>query len=236
MCGTCGCGGVVRIVDATSVVDLSHEPLEARVLGRNDALAARNRARFQELGLTVLNLMSGPGAGKTTLLVATLRAMGGPVAVIEGDQETDLDAAAIRATGAPVVQVNTGTGCHLDADMVRRGLEALDPPAGATLFIENVGNLVCPALFDLGEARRVVLFSVTEGEDKPTKYPHMFRDGDLVLMTKVDLLPYLDFDMERAEAAVRATARRAEVLRVSAKTGEGMDGWMAWIAGVGGRV
>ncbi len=203
--------------------------LETRVLAKNDQLAERNRAFFQGRRLFVVNLMSSPGAGKTTLLEATLRAREGEVAVLEGDQETANDAARIRETGAPAVQINTGTGCHLEADMVWHGLERLDPPAGATLFIENVGNLVCPALFDLGEDVRVVLFSTTEGEDKPLKYPHMFRRADLVLFTKTDLLPHLDFDAARARDAVARIAPDAEVLDLSARTREGMDGWLAWL-------
>lgn len=203
--------------------------LAARVMEKNDRLAERNRAFFLGRELTVVNLMSSPGAGKTALLVRTLKELGSDVAVLEGDQETSRDAERIRETGAPVVQINTGTGCHLEADMVWRGLEQLDPAAGATLFIENVGNLVCPALFDLGEDARVVLFSVTEGEDKPLKYPHMFRRADLVLMTKVDLLPHLDFELDRALAAVSHIAPDAAVLQVSAKTGVGLDAWYAWL-------
>ncbi len=204
--------------------------IETRVLAKNDQLAERNRAFFQGRRLFVVNLMSSPGAGKTTLLEATLRGLEGDAAVLEGDQETAHDAARIRETGAPAVQINTGTGCHLEADMVWHGLERLDPPSGGTLFIENVGNLVCPALFDLGEDVRVVLFSTTEGEDKPLKYPHMFRRADLVLFTKTDLLPHLDFDAARAREAVAHIAPDAEILALSARTGEGMDGWLAWLA------
>ncbi len=203
--------------------------IETRVLAKNDQLAERNRAFFQGRRLFVVNLMSSPGAGKTTLLEATLRGLEGDAAVLEGDQETAHDAARIRETGAPAVQINTGTGCHLEADMVWHGLERLDPPSGGTLFIENVGNLVCPALFDLGEDVRVVLFSTTEGEDKPLKYPHMFRRADLVLFTKTDLLPHLDFDAARARDAVARIAPDAEVLDLSARTREGMDGWLAWL-------
>ncbi len=203
--------------------------IEARVLAKNDQLAERNRAFFRGRKLFVVNLMSSPGAGKTTLLERTLRALEGEVAVLEGDQETANDAARIRETGAPAVQINTGTGCHLEADMVWHGLERLDPPAGATLFIENVGNLVCPALFDLGEDARVVLFSTTEGEDKPLKYPHMFRRADLVLFTKTDLLPHLDFDEGKARDAVARIAPDAEMLDLSARTGDGMDGWLSWL-------
>ena len=203
--------------------------LEQRILASNERLAERNRLWLRARAITALNLMSSPGSGKTTLLEHTLRALSLPCSVLEGDQETSRDADRIRATGADVVQINTGQGCHLEADMVLRGLELLDPPASSVLFIENVGNLVCPALFDLGEAARVVLFSVTEGEDKPLKYPHIFRSADLVLLTKVDLLPHLDFDVERSVEAVRSINRTAPILRLSARTGEGMEGWLGWI-------
>lgn len=205
------------------------EAIEAKVLAKNDSLAERNRAFFLGRKALAVNLMSSPGSGKTTLLERTLRDFDGPVSVLEGDQETANDAARIRATGAPVVQINTGTGCHLEADMVWHGLEKLDPPLGATIFIENVGNLVCPALFDLGEDARIVLFSVTEGEDKPIKYPHMFRRADLVLLTKVDLLPYLDFDRDQALTSIRTVAPDAETLDVSSKSGEGLDAWYRWL-------
>lgn len=204
--------------------------LEARVLAKNDAIAERNRAHFAEQGLFAVNLMSSPGAGKTTLLVRTLTDREGPACVIEGDQESTLDADRILATGTQVVQVNTGTGCHLEADMVWEGLQQLQPGPGSVVFIENVGNLVCPALFDLGEGAKVVLFSTTEGEDKPTKYPHMFRAADLVLLTKIDLVPHLDFDVDAGVAAVRAIAPDVPILHVSSKTGEGMDAWLAWLA------
>jgi hydrogenase nickel incorporation protein HypB len=239
MCGTCGCG----VPDS----DHEHEPdhdhdhdhdhlvtLEQRVLGHNDELAARNRAELAERGILAVNLMSSPGSGKTTLLERTVRELlpVRPVAVLEGDQETALDADRIRATGAPVVQINTGTGCHLDAAMVRRGLAELDPPPGALLFIENVGNLVCPALFDLGEAARVVVMSVPEGDDKPAKYPHMFRTADLVLVNKLDLLPHVTFDLDRCAERIRRLRRDAEVLAVSATRGDGLAGWYAWLQAV----
>ncbi|MEL6342426.1 MAG: hydrogenase nickel incorporation protein HypB [Myxococcota bacterium] len=203
--------------------------LEQRVLAKNDHLAERNRGWFDAREVLALNLMSSPGAGKTTLLVRTLKELGGEVSVIEGDQETALDAERIRETGAKVIQVNTGKGCHLEADMVWAGLQRLRPAIGSVLFIENVGNLVCPAMFDLGEQARVVLFSTTEGEDKPTKYPHMFQTADLVLLTKVDLLPYLDFDLDRALDAVRAVNPDAQLMQVSSRSGEGMDDWYRWI-------
>jgi hydrogenase nickel incorporation protein HypB len=175
--------------------------------------------------------MSSPGSGKTTLLERTIRdlADGVPVAVVEGDQETLLDAERIRATGRPVVQINTGEGCHLDAAMLERALAELDPSPGSLVFVENVGNLVCPALFDLGEGSRVVVMSVTEGEDKPAKYPHMFRSADLVLINKLDLLPHVDFDLARCTGQLRALNPGAEVLRVSARTGEGMGAWRTWL-------
>lgn len=208
------------------------ERVEADVLDKNQRLAERNRGYMLGRQLVALNLMSSPGAGKTTLLERTLRDLEGPVGVLEGDQETDNDARRLRDTGAPVIQINTGTGCHLEADMVWHGLMQLDLPANGTLFIENVGNLVCPALFDLGEGARVVLFSVTEGEDKPLKYPHMFRRADLVLLTKTDLLPHLDFDEAQAMAAIQQICSpQTKTLQVSTRTGAGLDAWYAWIRG-----
>ncbi|MEQ1565157.1 MAG: hydrogenase nickel incorporation protein HypB [Myxococcota bacterium] len=218
--------------------DHDHPPaelveLETRILATNERLAQRNRAWLGERSIVALNLMSSPGSGKTTLLERTLRTLDRRCSVLEGDQETSRDADRIRATGAAVVQINTGQGCHLEAQMVFQGLEALAPPPSSVLFIENVGNLVCPALFDLGEAGRVVLFSVTEGEDKPEKYPHMFRSADLVLLTKIDLLPYLDFDVDRALTAIRSVNAHAPVLRVSARSGEGLESWLDWIRAQG---
>ncbi len=174
--------------------------IEQDLLAKNDAYAAANRASFSNAGVLALNLVSSPGSGKTSLLVETINRLKGdvPVAVIEGDQQTSMDADRIRATGVPAIQINTGKGCHLDAHMTGHAFEHLKPAAGSVLFIENVGNLVCPAMFDLGEEHRVVLVSVTEGEDKPLKYPDMIRSSDLMLITKVDLLPHLDFDVARA--------------------------------------
>jgi hydrogenase nickel incorporation protein HypB len=205
--------------------------LAEKVLARNDALARQNRDWLRERGILALNLMSSPGAGKTTLLERTAADLAGElvVGVIEGDQETTLDADRMRAAGCQVVQVNTGTGCHLDAVMVRDALTKLDPPEGSVVVIENVGNLVCPALFDLGEAHRVVLASVTEGADKPVKYPHMFRSADLVLVTKTDLLPYLDFDLARCTADLGKISPAATVLPVSARAGNGIGGWYRWL-------
>jgi hydrogenase nickel incorporation protein HypB len=206
--------------------------LEQRLLGRNDDLAARNRRDLAARGIVAINLMSSPGSGKTTLLERTVRDLAPrrAVGVLEGDQETSVDAARIRAAGAPVVQINTGAGCHLDAEMLRRGLAALDPPAGALVFVENVGNLVCPALFDLGESGRVVVTSVTEGDDKPVKYPHMFRTADLVLINKVDLLPYVDFDPDRCAEQIRGLNPAAEVRRLSATRGDGLVAWYGWLS------
>jgi len=224
-----GAASEIAHVAAATGPAASEVDLEARVLAKNEDLARRNRGWFDARRIVALNLMSSPGSGKTTLLEHTLRHSPERSAVLEGDQETDADAARIRATGAPVAQINTGRGCHLEADMVWHGLAHLSLDHGATLFIENVGNLVCPALFDLGESAKVVLFSVTEGEDKPLKYPHMFRVADLVLLTKVDLVPHLDFDLGRALDAIQMVNPDATVLRVSAKSGEGMDAWRAWI-------
>ena len=191
--------------------------VEEDILARNDAIAAENRARLAASRVLALNLVSSPGSGKTELLTKTLRTLTDiPCAVIEGDQETTNDAARIRATGVRALQINTGKGCHLDAQMVKRA-------------IENVGNLVCPAEFDLGEAHKVAVLSVTEGEDKPLKYPDMFRASSLVLMNKIDLLPYVPFDAEKAEANVLRVNPKAKVFRVSATTGEGIDKWCAWL-------
>ncbi len=203
--------------------------LEVAVLAHNDGLAAGNRAWLAERDITALNLMSSPGAGKTTLLERTIAAATRPVTVIEGDQETLFDAERIRAAGARAVQVNTGAGCHLDAAMVSRALRDLDPEPGSLLFIENVGNLVCPALFDLGEHRKVVIISVTEGDDKPLKYPHMFAAADLVVLNKTDLLPYVDFDAQRLERDARSLNPGIRVLPVSARNGAGLDDWLAWL-------
>jgi hydrogenase nickel incorporation protein HypB len=205
--------------------------LEQELLAKNKRLAERNRGWFEGRRILALNLMSSPGAGKTTLLERTIRDLNGELAlaVIEGDQETLRDAERIRATGCKAVQINTGTGCHLDAEMLNRALKELDPPAGSVVMIENVGNLVCPALFDLGESARVVIMSVTEGEDKPLKYPHMFRAADLMILSKADLLPHLEFDVAACLGHARRVNPKLEVLQLSATRGAGLDDWYEWL-------
>jgi len=205
--------------------------IEQNILAKNDALAAVNRAFFAEHNILALNLVSSPGSGKTTLLVRTLSLLKGQVAlaVIEGDQQTDFDAERIRATGVTAIQINTGKGCHLDAEMVGHALDELPSLDGGVLFIENVGNLVCPAAFDLGEAAKVVVLSVTEGEDKPLKYPDMFRAARLLLLNKCDLLPHLCFDIELAESHARRVNPDIEIIRLSAASGAGMHDWLAWL-------
>jgi hydrogenase nickel incorporation protein HypB len=245
MCATCGCSGeaTVRLAPAghgEHEHDHHEQPndrgrtleLQQKVLAKNDRLADVNRHWLAQRGILAVNLMSSPGAGKTTLLERTVRDLAGDLAisVVEGDQAGALDANRIRAAGCHgVVQINTGTGCHLDAGMVAEGLRALDPPPGSVVMIENVGNLVCPALFDLGEAARVVLASVTEGDDKPLKYPHMFRQADLVLVTKTDLLPHVTFDSRRHADDVRGLSPDAALLPLSATTGAGLPDWYAWL-------
>jgi hydrogenase nickel incorporation protein HypB len=205
--------------------------IERDILSKNDDYAAKNRARLAEQGIFALNLVSSPGSGKTTLLCRSIDALKGKLAisVVEGDQQTSYDAERIRATGVPALQINTGKGCHLDAHMVGHALQKLAPADGSLLFIENVGNLVCPAAFDLGEAYKVAILSTTEGEDKPLKYPDMFRAASLMLVNKVDLLPYLSFDVDKAIEHARRVNPQLEVIRVSATTGEGFDEWLAWL-------
>ena len=205
--------------------------IERGILAKNDAIAAENRHALQAAKTLSLNLVSSPGSGKTALLVETLKRIGGkyPASVIEGDQETTADADRIRATGAPAIQINTGKGCHLDADMVRTAMQRLGTPESGILFIENVGNLVCPAGFDLGEAHKVVIVSVTEGEDKPLKYSGMFAASSLMVVTKIDLLPHLDFDIDRLIDNARRINPTIGVLKLSAKSGDGMDRWMHWL-------
>ena len=253
MCATCGCGSDEVRVDGVVPHDHDHDhghghghghdhghghedlrthtvDLEQRVLARNDELADDNRRWLADRGVVAVNLMSSPGSGKTTLLERTIRELGRPVSVVEGDQETAYDADRIRAAGARAVQVNTGSGCHLDATMVHQALVALDPEPASLVVVENVGNLVCPALFDVGEAAKVVVISVTEGDDKPLKYPHMFAVADLVLVNKTDLLPYVDFDVDRLTADARRLKPGVEVVPLSAKTGAGVEAWYDWLA------
>ena len=205
--------------------------IEQDILSKNNAYAAQNRQRLADRGIFALNLVSSPGSGKTTLLVKTIEMLKGrqQVAVIEGDQQTSQDAERIRATGAPAIQINTGKGCHLDAHMVGHAMGKLELSQDSLLMIENVGNLVCPAAFDLGEAHKVVILSVTEGEDKPIKYPDMFHAATLMLMNKCDLLPHLTFSVPRAIEFARRVNPGIEVIEVSATTGQGMDAWLAWL-------
>ncbi|MBB5157088.1 hydrogenase nickel incorporation protein HypB [Saccharopolyspora phatthalungensis] len=245
MCDTCGCSDsgvrVVRFPHRSGEAGHVHGHtapartvvLEEPILAKNDELAARNRSWFEQQGITAVNLMSSPGAGKTTLLVRTIEDLavrGLRIGVVEGDQETLLDTERISATGCDVVQINTGAGCHLDAEMLASGVRSLDPAAGSVVFVENVGNLVCPALFDLGESARVVLMSVTEGEDKPLKYPHMFRSADLVVLTKTDLLPYVEFDPGHCLAHARRVNPALGMIEVSATRGRGLEAWYDWLA------
>jgi hydrogenase nickel incorporation protein HypB len=240
MCGTCGCGEAdVRVDGGPAVQGHQHThdavpgvvEIETALLAKNDHLAGHNRTWLADRGIVALNLMSSPGSGKTSLLRRTIDELGParPVAVIEGDQETRIDAERIRSSGAPVVQINTGVGCHLDAGMLAHGLAELRPLDGSLVFIENVGNLVCPALFDLGEAARVVVVSVTEGEDKPLKYPHMFAVADVVVINKVDLLPYVDVELNRLVEHCHAVNPWARVLPLSVTTGQGMAAWRDWL-------
>jgi hydrogenase nickel incorporation protein HypB len=202
--------------------------LEAAILGKNDAIAARNRGWFEGRGVLALNFVSSPGAGKTALLEATIRALKDRVAiaVIEGDQMTTNDAERIRAAGAPAIQVNTGAGCHLEADMVAAAARALNPGAGSILLIENVGNLVCPAMFDLGEAMKIAVISTTEGEDKPLKYPHMFRAVELVIINKTDLAPHTGFDEAACRANIASVNPKAEIIALSARSGDNLEAWI----------
>jgi hydrogenase nickel incorporation protein HypB len=257
MCATCGCGddGAVITLAGDDHHDHTHRDhdhdhhhhdhdhhhehlpatetisLEQKVLAKNDELAEANRKWLAQRNILAFNVTSSPGAGKTTLLERTIRELGTkrPVSVIEGDQETLLDAERIRATGCRVVQVNTGAGCHLDAEMTHRALETLQPEPDSLVFIENVGNLVCPALFDLGEQTKVVVISVTEGADKPLKYPHMFAAAGLIIINKTDLLPYVDFDLDVCASYARSINPNVEIISASATTGDGIGAWYEWI-------
>jgi len=206
--------------------------IEQDILGKNDQYAAQNRALFSAMSLFVLNLVSSPGSGKTTLLTETLKHLKDkmPLGVIEGDQQTANDADRIRETGVQAVQVNTGKGCHLDAHMVGHAVENFSDLKSGILFIENVGNLVCPAAFDLGEAHKVAILSVTEGEDKPIKYPDMFHAADIMLLNKTDLLPYLDFDVDKCIEYARRVNPDIQVIQLSARSGEGMSQWLDWLS------
>ena len=205
--------------------------IEQDILGKNNAYAAANRQWFDERGILALNLVSSPGSGKTAVLVRTIELLKVKVAisVVEGDQQTSNDAERIRATGVTALQINTGKGCHLDGHMVGHALERLKPADESLFLIENVGNLVCPAAFDLGEQHKVAILSVTEGEDKPLKYPDMFRAADVLLLNKCDLLPYLEFDADLAEANARRVNPKLTIFRVSATNGAGLPAWVAWI-------
>ncbi|WP_457601538.1 hydrogenase nickel incorporation protein HypB [Hydrogenivirga sp.] len=202
-----------------------------KILDANDRQAQSNREHFEEHGILAINLMSSPGAGKTTLLERTIELLGEDirVGVIEGDLETNRDAERIRSKGAPAYQITTGQACHLDAFMVHEGIHHLPLGELDVVFIENVGNLVCPASYDVGAHVNVVLLSTTEGDDKPEKYPVMFRSAELMLITKIDLLPYMDFDLEKAVASARRVNPRLDVIKLSAKTGEGFDLWLDFI-------
>jgi len=258
MCETCGCGqpgsqGVKILKPGAGDTHThdehshghdhhhhDHEPehthtttiqVQEDVLSANNLVAARNRGYFEGRGIFALNLMSSPGAGKTTLLEKTIQDLSPDLAwaVIEGDQQTTVDADRIDAAGAAAIQVNTGTGCHLDARMIREALAQLEVPERAVLAIENVGNLICPALFDLGEARRVIIVSTTEGSDKPLKYPTILRDAHLCIINKLDLLPYVDFDLDEFMANARRVNPDLSFISLSAKTGEGLEEWYDWV-------
>ncbi|MEQ8289337.1 MAG: hydrogenase nickel incorporation protein HypB [Gammaproteobacteria bacterium] len=205
--------------------------LEQEVLAKNNLLAERNRGWFSGRNIVALNLVSSPGSGKTTLLERTIKDLNGDIEinVIEGDQETVNDAERIKSTGCKVVQINTGTGCHLEADMLERGIQQLAPPMNSIVMIENVGNLVCPALFDLGEQCKIAILSVTEGEDKPSKYPHMFQASNIMILNKVDLLPHLNFDVEKCIEHARSVNPNIKIFQLSATSGEGLDEWYDWL-------
>ena len=248
MCGTCGCG---EHHHHEHDHDHGHEhhhhhhdegkviTLEQDILQRNNLLAERNRGYFEAKEIFCLNLMSSPGSGKTTLLEETVRRLVGAVPetplspihiyVIEGDQQTSNDADRIAALNIPVFQVNTGTGCHLEADMVNHAVKHLAPVNGSILFVENVGNLVCPAMFDLGEAKKVVIVSTTEGDDKPLKYPHIFAEADVCVINKIDLVPYLDTNVETLKNNALKVNHHLQVFEVSATKGTGMDAWCDWL-------
>lgn len=238
MCGTCGCGGHGHGHDHGHDHDHHHHEekrtvvdIEQDILYRNNLLAERNRGYFEAKNIFCLNMMSSPGSGKTALLEETIRRLAGRASlyVIEGDQQTSNDADRIAALDIPVFQINTGTGCHLEAGMVNHALMHLSPAEGSILFIENVGNLVCPALFDLGEACKTVIISPTEGDDKPLKYPHIFREASVCVINKTDLLPYLDTDIEVLKENLLKVNHHLRLFEVSATRGDGMDHWCEWL-------
>lgn len=256
MCGTCGCGQPEQVIirrpgeqykyspgrshdsDHEHLHEHTHDQghgreisLELDIMHKNNLLAERNRGYFEAKNIFCVNMVSSPGSGKTSILERTIKESAGlaRMYIIEGDQQTMLDADRIGKAGAPVVQVNTGNGCHLDADMINRAVKKLDIAGGSILMIENVGNLVCPALFDLGESMRVVIISVTEGEDKPLKYANMFQSAQLCLINKSDLLPYVDFSLDKVKEYALRVNHHLDFLTVSAKTGEGFVDWIAWL-------
>ncbi len=218
-------------VHATEVNPLRKVQIEQDILGKNNQYAQQNRAFFREQRIFALNLVSSPGSGKTSLLTKTIELLKAEcaISVIEGDQQTSHDADRIRATGVKAIQINTGKGCHLDGHGIEHALKQLAPEPNSFLFIENVGNLVCPSAFDLGEAHKVVILSVTEGEDKPLKYPDMFHAADVMLLNKIDLLPYLEFDVSQCIEYARRVNPKIKVLQVSAKTGVGLELWLQWL-------
>ncbi|MBU0730142.1 MAG: hydrogenase nickel incorporation protein HypB [Proteobacteria bacterium] len=242
MCDTCGCSHskislTVKAPGAKSIHDHYHSPqkkieIQEDVLSKNNLLAQENRRFLKNKNIRTFNLVSSPGSGKTTLLEKTIIALKKnlSIAVIEGDQQTFRDAERIEATGVPAVQINTGTGCHLDAEMIARALQSLPLQDNSLLFIENVGNLVCPAMFDLGEDAKIVIISVTEGDDKPLKYPGMFHAADICVITKTDLSPYVDFEIAACKENALAVNPRLKFFILSAKTGEGMGEWLDWLS------
>jgi len=254
MCGTCGCGEDNHITYTVpgqtghhhgnnphhhhhhENEDHDHQvskelQLEIDILSKNDLKAQHNKGYFEALNIFAINLVSSPGSGKTSLLEKTITELKNKMDfyIIEGDQQTSNDADRIHKTGAPVIQINTGNGCHLDAVMVNTATKQLKPASDSILFIENVGNLVCPSMFDLGESARVVVISTTEGDDKPIKYPTMFQTAQLCIINKTDLLPYVDFDVEKAKSYASRVNRNLEFITVSVKTGEGMNDWYEWL-------
>lgn len=234
MCGVCGCSEPNKqSMDAHHHHNDHTIPIEQAIMAENQRYAEQNAAYFADKHILALNIMSSPGSGKTTLLSQTVTQLPKTTqaAIIVGDQQTDADAQQLQQSGAKALQINTGQVCHLDAHNLGHALQAIDLADHALLFIENIGNLVCPALFSLGEYRRIVILSVTEGENKPLKYPDMFRIADLVLISKIDLLPYVDFDIEQCEKYIKQIQPNADILRVSSKSGEGMSQWLNWLSG-----